>query len=144
MSREEGEVRVEGAALASPVVDTTGAGDAFVGSLAYFLARRPGMALQEMVSHVLHTNRNTNQLTISLPTNKSINQQALDRPPVPPGAPLVLPGLPDRDQGRHPGQLPSQGRGRPLAPLAVLEQKQSDEEKLLKPEFCLYSYARKL
>lgn len=75
MSREEGEVRVEGAALASPVVDTTGAGDAFVGSLAYFLARRPGMALQEMVSHVLHTNRNTNQLTISLPTNQSFNQR---------------------------------------------------------------------
>jgi ribokinase len=42
-------VRVAGAAVEGAVVDTTGAGDAFVGSLAFFLARRPAMPVEEAV-----------------------------------------------------------------------------------------------
>ena len=34
---------------AEKVLDTTGAGDAFVGSMAYYLANHPGLKLTEMV-----------------------------------------------------------------------------------------------
>merc|ERR1719167_741322 len=42
-------VRVCGDRLEGCVVDTTGAGDAFVGSLAYFISSHPTMSLQEKV-----------------------------------------------------------------------------------------------
>ena len=40
LGQEGGCVRVSGAPVEKEVVDTTGAGDAFVGSLAFFLACR--------------------------------------------------------------------------------------------------------
>ena len=40
LGKEGGSVRVSGAPVEKEVVDTTGAGDAFVGSLAFFLACR--------------------------------------------------------------------------------------------------------
>jgi len=42
-------IRVAAPKLEGPVVDTTGAGDAFVGSLVYFLAGKPDMDIVEMV-----------------------------------------------------------------------------------------------
>jgi len=49
LGKEGGSVRVTGAPVEKEVVDTTGAGDAFVGSLAFFLACRPNMSLEEAV-----------------------------------------------------------------------------------------------
>jgi len=42
-------IRVSGTKLEGAVVDTTGAGDAFVGSLAYFIASHPSLNLEEKV-----------------------------------------------------------------------------------------------
>jgi len=49
LGKEGGSVRVSGAPVEEEVVDTTGAGDAFVGSLAFFLACRPNLTLVEAV-----------------------------------------------------------------------------------------------
>jgi len=49
LGKEGGSVRVSGAPVEKEVVDTTGAGDAFVGSLAFFLACRPNLTLVEAV-----------------------------------------------------------------------------------------------
>ncbi len=48
-SRDEPEAKWIKADKVNNVVDTTGAGDCFVGSMAFFLASKPNLGLQEVV-----------------------------------------------------------------------------------------------